>query len=105
MTLTFVQGDTRPDLTAILTNTLTGLPQDLTDCDVNIQIRKADDKRYTVNAAVDIDADPTTGKVTYSWNANDLGVPGDYICQFQITFGDARQQTTDPANSLTIRRQ
>lgn len=101
----FVQGDNRPDLTATLFNTLTGDPQDLTDCTVNFQMRKADDKRYTVNAAVDIDNDPTTGKVVYSWGANDLSVAGDYIAQFEITFNDLRVQTTNPSNTVTIRRQ
>jgi hypothetical protein len=72
---------------------------------VSFQMRKADDKRYTVNAAADIDADPTTGKVVYSWGANDLAVAGDYICQFQIVFDDLREQTTNPYNTLTIRRQ
>jgi hypothetical protein len=101
----FVTGDTRPDLTATLFNTVTGNPQDLTDCTVAFQMRKADDKRYTVNAAADIDADPTTGKVVYSWGANDLAVPGDYIAQFEITFVDLRVQTTNPVNTVTVRRQ
>lgn len=101
----FVQGDSRPDLTATLFNTVTGNPQDLTDCTVAFQMRKADDKRYTVNASADIDADPTTGKVVYSWGANDLAVPGDYIAQFQIRFSDLREQTTNPANAISVRRQ
>ena len=101
----FVQGDSRPDLTATLINVATGSPQDLTDCTVNFQMRKSDDKRYTVNAAADIDDDPTTGKVVYSWGANDLSVVGDYIAQFEITFVDLRKQTTNPANSLSVRRQ
>lgn len=101
----FVQGDNRPDLTATLLNTVTGLPQDLTDCTVAFQMRKADDKRYTVNAAADIDNDPTTGKVVYSWGANDLAVPGDYIAQFEITFIDLRKQTTNPVNTVNVRRQ
>lgn len=105
MSLTFVQGDTAPDITAIIheeddpTSVI-----DLTDCTVRFQMRKADDKRYTVDAAGEI-LDAPAGKVSYSWGANDLSVPGTYLVQWEVTYLGGRVQTTSPEVTVTVRRQ
>jgi hypothetical protein len=104
MSLTFVQGDNRPNLIGTLTYPTTGDPVDLTGCTVVFQMRKENDRRYTVNALATV-ISPLTGQVRYDWSANDLAVPGEYQAQFEITFGDATHQTSDPPETLIVRRQ
>lgn len=103
---TFVQGNTKPDITATLhaEDDITAVV-DLTDCTVKFQMRKRDDRRFTVNADATVVGDPTKGNVSYSWAANDLAVPGDYDCQWEITYIDTTVQTTAHPNVVTVRRQ
>ena len=101
----FVQGDTEPDLNALLhredepTNIL-----DLTNVsEVRFQMRKADDRRFTVdNLATIVSA--LAGTVRYSWGPNDLAVPGEYEIQWRVTYTDARKQTTAQTQTITVRR-
>lgn len=103
--ITLVQNDTRPDLNGTLKVASTGVAINLTSATtVRFQMRKADDRRYTVNS-VAVFVDRTTGKVRYSWGPNDLAVPGTYIGQWEVTWSDNTVQTTDPPNSIEIRRQ
>lgn len=99
---TLVQGNTGPDLYATLKSD--GTPLDLTGCDVKLQMRKADDRRFTVNAPADV-VDAAAGDVRYTWGTNDLAVPGTYLVQWQVTFPDAKVQTSDPPNALIVRRE
>lgn len=105
MSLNFVQGDTAPDITSIIHEE--DDPSsiiDLTDCSVRFQMRKADDKRYQVNAAAEVLNGPA-GSVSYSWGPNDLSVPGTYDVQWEITYPGGRIQTTSPVGTITVRRQ
>ena len=105
MSLTFVQGDTAPDITAIIheeddpTSVI-----DLTDATVRFQMRRADDRRYQVNAAAEV-LDEAAGSVSYSWGANDLSVAGTYVVQWEVTYLGGRVQTTSPEVTITVRRQ
>lgn len=101
-TPTFVQGNTAPDLNAVLK--ADGSPLDLTGCSVKFQMRKADDRRFTISSAATI-TDAAAGEVRYIWGPNDLAVPGTYQVQWEVTYADARKQTTHPANDLLIRRE
>lgn len=105
MSLVFVQGDTAPDITSVIheEGDVTS-PVDLTNATVRFQMRRADDKRFTVNAVAVID-DAVAGEVHYSWGANDLAVPGDYVVQWEVTYPGGRIQTTAPEATITIRRQ
>lgn len=100
-----VQGDTRPTLIAYLhdADDPTGYI-DLTDATVLFQMRKADDKVYTVNAAATI-LDLPTAKVSYTLGVNDLNVPGDYVVQWEVTYVDGGKQTTATPLKVTVRRQ
>jgi hypothetical protein len=104
MTLIFVSGDTAPDITATITHETTGLPVDLTDASVRFQMRRRDDRRFTVNQAATL-VDAPNGLVRYSWATNDLSVPGDYDIQWEVTYPGGRIQTTAAIESITIRRQ
>jgi hypothetical protein len=105
MSLTFVQGDTAPDITAIIHEEDTPSSIiDLTSCTVRFQMRRSDDKRYQVNAAAQLLSAPN-GSVSYSWGANDLSVPGTYVVQWEVTYPGGRVQTTSPEVTVTVRRQ
>jgi hypothetical protein len=106
MSLTFVQGDTAPDITAIIHDE--DDPTSIVDLSsaeaLRFQMRRQDDHRYTVNAAATV-VDGPNGKVSYSWGANDLAVPGTYLVQWEVTYAGGRIQTTSPQVTVTIRRQ
>ena len=103
MTLTFVQGDTAPAITSqiVFTDTETGV--DLTGATVRFQMRKSDDRRFTVNSEATVTS-AGTGAVRYAWGPNDLAVPGEYVVQWEVTYADTRVQTTD-TETVTVRRQ
>jgi len=106
MSLTFVQGDTAPDITAIIHEE--DDPTSIIDLSlasgVRFQMRKAEDHRYTVNAAATI-LDAPAGKVSYSWGPNDLSVTGTFNVQWEVTYAGGRVQTTSPEVQVTVRRQ
>jgi hypothetical protein len=106
MSLRFTQGDTGPDITAIIhLEDAIESPTDLTGASVRFQMRLAHGGRYKVDAAAVIDADPETGGVSYAWGANDLAQPGTYDVQWQVTFDGGKIQTTEPPVELVVRRQ
>jgi hypothetical protein len=106
MSLVFVQGDTAPDITSIIhEEDNPAIAVDLSQATgVRFQMRKADDKRFTVNAAATV-TDGPNGHVLYSWGANDLATPGEYEVQWEVTYSGGRIQTTAPTETITIRRQ
>lgn len=101
---TWVQGDTEPPITAVLERN--GNPVG-TVASLKFQMRKSDDKQYTVNAAASVedDSDPNGIAVKYAWGASDLNVPGEYYVQWEVTYLSGRIETTDPPNTITVRRQ
>ena len=106
MSLTFVQGDTAPDITAIIHEE--DDPTSILDLGgasgVRFQMRKQDDRRYTVDGAATI-IDAPNGRVSYSWGPNDLAVPGTYVVQWEVHYTGGRIQTTSPEVTVTVRRQ
>jgi hypothetical protein len=103
--LVFVQGDTGPDIAAVLHvqgNTSTVI--DLTGATVRFQMRKPDDRKFTVDAPATIQ-DADAGDVVYQWSPNDLAVEGDYHVQWEITFSNGRVQTTATPGLIRVRRQ
>jgi hypothetical protein len=106
MSLTFVQGDTAPDITAVIHDE--DDPTEIVDLStvtgVRFQMRRQDDHRYTVNASAYV-LDGPSGRVSYSWGANDLAVPGTYLVQWEITYSGGRTQTTSQPATVTVRRQ
>jgi hypothetical protein len=101
--LTVTQGDNKPDVLGVLTDRDTGDPIDLTDCDVVFRMRKSDDRLWTVNAAATV-TDAPNGRVRYSWGANDLANHGEYEAYWRITFLDTTTQSTEPPNTIEVRR-
>jgi hypothetical protein len=71
---------------------------------IKFQMRRRDDRRFTVNASAAI-VDAATGSVSYNWAAGDLSVAGEFQCQWELTLLDGKIQTTTPPSTITIRRQ
>lgn len=102
---TFVQGDTAPGITAVLHEQGdTASPINLTGATVKFQMRKPDDQLFTVDAAADVVGNPVDGSVSYTWQATDLSVSGEYDVQWEITFSDGKIQTTAVPNRVLVRR-
>jgi hypothetical protein len=105
VSLTFVQGDTSPDITAIIhEEDDTASVIDLTGASVKFQMREAQGRRYRVNAAATL-TDAAAGAVSYSWGPNDLAQHGTFIVQWEVTYPGGRIQTTSPEVEITVRRQ
>jgi hypothetical protein len=102
-----VQGDTRPTIKANL-YVRDSSPREYVNLagvqGVRFQMRKADDKRYTVNGSATVTS-TVSGGVEYQLGASDLDTAGDYFIQWEVTFGDGKVQTTSVQNPITVRRQ
>ena len=102
---TFVQGDTAPAITAQIHDAENvTIPLNLTGSTVKFQMRKPDDRKYTVDSLATV-TNASQGLVSYQWAANDLAVPGEYDVQWEVTYSDLRVQTTYAPNRILIRRQ
>jgi hypothetical protein len=105
MSLTFVQGDTAPDITSVIhQEDAPASIIDLSGATVRFQMRQPSDRRFTVDALAEV-LDGPAGQVSYSWGPNDLSVPGTYNVQWEITYPGGRIQTTAPEVQVTVRRQ
>lgn len=98
-------GDTGPLISGVLhdkddTTRLVDLSGEAT---VKFQMRRARDKRLMVDGDAEITS-PHSGGVSYTLEANDTAIPGDYVYQWQVTFPDGKKQTTYEPKPLTIRR-
>jgi len=101
---TFVQGNTGPDITAVIhAEGNTEDETDLTGATVKFQMRKPDDQLFTVDADADV-VTPATGEVSYTWATTDLSVPGEYDVQWEVTFPDGKVVTTAIPNRILVRR-
>lgn len=102
---TFVQGNTAPDIVAQLHDELTpSIPLNLTTAaSVRFQMRKPDDKIFSVDSAATI-TNPSQGLVSYSWGVKDLNVEGEYDAQWEVHWGDGKIQTVATPNRILVRR-
>ena len=104
MALIFVTGDTKPFLNGTIHDSDDAdSPVNLTGCSVVFQMRKADDRRFTVNAAAVV-VSAVDGTVRYEWGDNDLNTPGTYLVQFEVTYPDSKVQTTATPVEIEVRR-
>lgn len=102
---TFVQGNTAPDIVAQLRDELTPtIPLNLTTAtSVRFQMRKPDDRWFTVDAVAAV-TNPSQGLVSYSWGPKDLNVDGEYDTQWEVHWGEGKIQTVAKTNRILVRR-
>jgi hypothetical protein len=98
-----VQGDTGPLITGVIhKKDIPAQVTNLAGATVKFQMRNARHIDLHVDAAADIITE-ASGTVSYSLEANDTAIPGDYVYQWQVLFPDSTTQTTYEAKELTIR--
>ena len=87
---TIKAGSTVPPLRAVLTDTDTGEPIDLTNAtQVQVTLHRMN-RAALISGTCTIDSPPTAGAIRYTWADEDL-VPGNfglYVGEFRITFSD-----------------
>lgn len=98
MAFTIKQNDQRPFFTVILKDDFgeeTEAVVDLTTAtSVTFSMRVAGGGAVKVNKqAADIAPDPTTGEVTYEWDATDLDTVGEYEAEVEVTWNDGKVET------------
>ena len=100
----FNQGDTGPDITAIIfpKGGSTASPTDLsTATAVHFRMWKDGDRFFTVEGEATV-ADAETGEVSYTWGSNDLAVSGVYNAAWKVTF-PGKIVTTEP-KTIEVRK-
>ena len=94
--ITMYRGDSYP-ITLALTDKTSGNPIDLTGCTLLLTVDSLEEPPDDTTALFDIpgvlDADPTTGKVTFTPTSTDTGTPGSYFYDVQLTDGDGNIRT------------
>ena len=99
-----VAGDTGPAITGTIHKRGdTTDVEDLSGASVKFQMRRARDRKLMVDADADI-VTAASGTVSYTLEANDTAIAGDYQYQWQVTYPDGKKQTTYDPKELTIRR-
>lgn len=91
------QNDTWPPLgdatTPVILKDDTGAAINLTGASVKLFIRPADDPLGTPISRTVTIVTPASGTVRYDWVAADTATVGEFIFEFQITFGDGKIAT------------
>jgi len=85
------QGDTAPAIAEQLLDGL-GAPVNLASATVKFMMWGQGGTAVKVNAAATI-TDAALGKVSYTPSATDTDTPGDYLVEWQVTFGGGAVET------------
>jgi hypothetical protein len=81
-----VQGDTRPQIRAVITDDLTREPVDISSATCLLKFRAAGEEAL-IDTLLGIVLDGPAGVVVFSWNDDSLDVEaGDYEGEIEITF-------------------
>lgn len=93
-------GETKPPFKATLFDP-NGNPVDLTGCSAVFKIRTQDLATLVQSGTMTIDADPTTGKVSYTLSSS-INEAGIYAGLIVVTFADTSVQSFPQNGSLNI---
>jgi len=94
--ITMYRGDGYP-ITLTLTDKTTGAAIDLTGCSLVMTVDTLESppdsstKLFDVNGV--LDADPTTGRVSFTPNPSDVAIPGSYFYDIQLTNANGHVRT------------
>ncbi len=97
------QNDLLPVLEAILQD-VNRNPVDLSSASsIVFHLRNEDDATLKIeDGVVVIDANPETGKVTYSWIDTDTDTNGLFLGEFEVTWAGAKKQTFPSVGYISI---
>lgn len=100
-----VQGDTGPDIEGTLRLHKDDAALDLTEAvEVRFQMRRVDGHQYAIDREAEI-MNAALGKVMFVVMEGDLVQWGDFIAQWEIHWNDGTTTTTNPPNTVYVRRQ
>lgn len=103
-TISMYRGDSYP-ITFTLTDSSTGNPLDLTGCSLIMTVdalaEPPDDTSMLFEITGVLDADPETGKVSFTPTSTDTATPGSYFYDVQLTDADGNIRTV-AKNTFTI---
>ncbi|MBU3577580.1 BppU family phage baseplate upper protein [Polynucleobacter sp. UK-Kesae-W10] len=100
-----VQGDSRPQVQATLTDDTTGVPIDITRATVVLKFRVINGTTILSTLPGYI-TDAANGKVCFTWPPGSLDVaPGQYEGEIEITFEDTTVQTVYDTLKFIVRAQ
>lgn len=78
-------------------------PVDLTGCTAKfIMVTDATPRVVKVNAVATI-TDAVNGKIEYTWTSPNTDTSGDYLAEFEITFGGGGKMTLPADDTLAIK--
>jgi hypothetical protein len=80
----------------------TGAPVVLTGATVKFMMQAPGDANPKINAAATI-TDAATGKVSYTWSGTNTDTIGDYLAEWQVTFGGGAVETFPNGEILKVR--
>jgi hypothetical protein len=83
--------DTAPPLVATLTNAAGA--QDLTGATVVARLKSSIAGDAVLEIPMDLDADPTTGRVSHAWEVSETNRVLKYTVEFVVTFADGSVET------------
>ncbi len=96
------QGDTSPAISEQLLSG-TGAVVDLTGASIKFMMWGQGDAAIKVNAAASIVGAPTNGTVSYTPTALNTDTQGDYLVEWQVTFGGGAVETFPNADWQKVR--
>jgi len=96
------QGDTLPAVEyALAGNDLDASHLNLAGASVDfVFYQLKSDSAVTTKTAEIVDAE--TNRVRYQWQAGDTDTPGDYVCEFKVTYADGAVLTFPRGGVLTL---
>lgn len=94
------RGDTAPPILVVLTDAR-DTPVDLTGATVRFKMRLASGGTLKVDAEATV-LDAARGAVRYAWASADTDTAGDYVAEFQATFGDGTVESFPNSGNLTV---
>lgn len=80
------QGDQLPDLEATLVDA-DEAAVDVSGATIVFRAVKVDDESVKFSGAGSLGATPSSGEVSYAWDAADTAEPGVFNCEWEITIG------------------
>ena len=98
------QNDLLPTLEAILQD-IKGNPVDLGPASgIVFHLREENGSTLKIkDGVVVVDANPATGKVTYSWINTDTDTNGIFLGEFEVTWAGAKKQTFPSRGYISVK--
>jgi len=96
------KSNTVPILTATLSDS-NGVVNLTAASSVRIKVARAETPTVSILNALCAIVSPTLGKISYTWQAADTAIAGDYVFEFAVAWADGSNDTFPNDRMLTLR--